>query len=332
MKKIVVIQTAFPGDVILATPIFEALRDAWPDSHLTAVVRPESLLLLRDNPYINDVLIYDKYGNDRGLKGLLRISGLIKSVDWAVIIQRYLRSALIAYLAGIKRRTGFESSRFRFLYTEAKPYHKDRHEVLRCLDLIDVTETERYRPRIFTTDETRVKTDILIRENAIKDEFAVMVPGSVWATKRYPHYADLIDMVKEEFGLDTVLLGSADDVEVSKSIVNDARHKPLDLTGETDLLVSAEIISRSRIAFTNDSAPAHMAAAVGTPVIAIFGPTIPEFGFSPYSDVSEVVDIGQLHCRPCSTHGSKKCPEKHFRCMLELTPERVVKAARTLIA
>ncbi len=332
MRKIVVIQTAFPGDVILATPVFEALKDTWPDSHLAAVVRPESHLILRDNPYLDDILIYDKYGRDKGLKGLIRLSGFIKGVDWAVIIQRYLRSALVAYLAGIKRRTGFESSRFRFLYTETKPYHKDRHEVFRCLDLIDVTETERYQPCIFITDETRIKTDRLFREEAIIDEFAVVAPGSVWATKRYPHYADLIDIVKEEFGLDTVLIGGADDIEVSKMIANDARHKPFNLTGKTDLLVSAEIISRSRIAFTNDSAPAHMAAAVKTPVIAIFGPTIPEFGFTPYSDVSRVVDIGQLHCRPCSTHGSKKCPEKHFRCMLELMPGRIINAARSLIA
>ncbi|UCC80409.1 MAG: glycosyltransferase family 9 protein [Candidatus Zixiibacteriota bacterium] len=332
MEKIAVIQTAFPGDVILATPIFEALKDARPDSFLTAVVRPESHPLLRDNPYVDDILIFDKYGRDKGLKGLIGISRLIKGADWAVIIQRYLRSALVAYLAGIKRRTGFDSSGFRFLYTETKPYRKDRHEVLRCLDLIDVVETERYRPCIFITDETKLKTDRLFREEAIMDEFAVATPGSVWATKRYPHYADLIDMVKEEFGLDTVLLGGADDVEVSKMIANGSRHKPFNLTGKTDLLVSAEIISRSRIAFTNDSAPAHMAAAVKTPVIAIFGPTIPEFGFSPYSDISRVVDIGQLHCRPCSTHGSKKCPEKHFRCMLELMPERIISAARSLIA
>jgi heptosyltransferase-2 len=332
MKKIVVIQTAFPGDVILATPLFEALKDSEPECHLTAVVRPESHLLLRDNPYIDDIIIYDKYGKDRGLKGTIRVSWLLKDFDWAIIIQRYLRSALIAYLAGIKKRTGFGLSGLRFLYNDIKPYGEDKHEVLRCLDLIDAVEPEKYRPRIFITDETRIKTDRLLREQAIKDEFAVVAPGSVWATKRYPHFAELIDMAKEELALDTVLLGGPEDVEVSKSIVKDVRHKPFDLTGRTDLLVSADIISRSRVTFANDSAPAHMAAAVQTPVIAIFGPTVPEFGFSPYFDKSKVVDIGRLYCRPCSRHGSKKCPKKHFRCMVDLPPEKAIEAAGKLIA
>ncbi|UCE66850.1 MAG: lipopolysaccharide heptosyltransferase II [Candidatus Zixiibacteriota bacterium] len=332
MKKIIVIQTAFPGDVILATPVFEALKDMAPGCFLAAVIRPESYPLLKDNPHIDDILIYNKYGNERGLKGIIRISRLIRDYDWAVIIQRYLRSALIAYLAGIKRRTGFGSSGFRFLYTEKKPYHENRHEVLRCLDLTGVAEAGKYRPRIFIMDKARKKTDKLLSDSGIRNSFAVVAPGSVWATKRYPHFAELIDLVKEEFGLEVILLGGADDIEVSKSVVNNSRHKPFDLTGKTDLLVSAGIISRSRITFTNDSAPAHMAAAVETPVVAIFGPTIPEFGFSPYSEKTRVVDNGKLYCRPCSRHGSKKCPQRHFRCMMDLLPEKVIKAARPLIA
>jgi len=332
MKKIAVIQTAFPGDVILSTPVFEALKDIDSECFLTAVVRPESHPLFKDNPYKDEILIYNKYGKDRGLKGIIRISGLLKDFDWAIIIQRHLRSALIAYLAGIKRRTGFVSSDVRFLYNDLKPYGEDKHEVLRCLDLIDAAESQKYRPRIFITAETRKKTDKLLSDSMIHDGFAVVAPGSVWATKRYPHFAGLIDMVREEFGLDVILLGSPDDIGVSKSIVTNTRHKPLDLTGKTDLLISADIISRARIAFTNDSAPAHMAAAVQTPVIAVFGPTIPEFGFSPYFDKSRVVDIGKLYCRPCSRHGSKKCPKKHFRCMVDLSPEKVIGAARILVA
>jgi len=325
MKKIAVIQTAFPGDVILATPVFEALKDIWPESVLAAVIRPESYPLLKYNPYIDDILIYDKYGKDRGMRGVIRVSRLIKDFDWAIIIQRYLRSALIAYFAGIKKRTGFQSSRFRFLYSEKIPYDKNIHEVLRCLHLIGVSDAGKYLPRIFIGDETRLDTDRLLSESGIKGDFAVAAPGSVWATKRYPHFAGLMDMVKEGYGMDVILLGGPDDIEVSNSIVNNARYKPFDLTGKTDLLVSSEIISseiisRSRIVFANDSAPAHIAAAVQTPVVAIFGPTVPEFGFSPYSGKSRVADVGKLYCRPCST------------CMMDLLPERIIKAAKTLIA
>jgi len=331
MNKIAVIQTAYPGDVILATPVFEALKNRFPNCVLAAVVRPESYLLLRDNPHIDDIIVYDKYGRDGRIRGLVRISKLLKGFDWAIIIQRYLRSALLPLMAGIKKRTGYETSRVNFLYSEKKPYDNGRHEVLRCLDLIDAGNDTRCRPRIFVGDEVRAEADKLMAENRIEGEFAVVAPGSVWATKRYPYYSELIDGIKEKFGLEVILLGGVDDKGISKRISDRCGFKPLDLTGETDLLLSAEIISRAKIVFSNDSAPAHMAAAVETPVAAIFGPTVPGFGFSPYFDKSVVVDIGELYCRPCTTHGSEKCPQKHFRCLVDLKPEKVLEKADSLI-
>jgi len=332
MNKIAVIQTAYPGDVILATPVFEALKDRFPGSVLAAVVRPESYLLLRDNPHIDDIIVYDKYGRDGGIRGLLRTAKPLKGFDWAIIIQRYLRSALLPLVAGIKRRTGFKTSGVSFLYSERKHYDDGRHEVQRCLDLIDAGNDTRYRPRIFMGDKVRGEADRLMAERGIEGEFAVVAPGSVWATKRYPYYPELIDGIKDKFGLNIILLGAADDQEISRRISNRCGYKPLDLTGETDLLLSAEIISRAKIVFSNDSAPAHMAAAVETPVVAIFGPTVPGFGFSPYFAKSFVVDVGELYCRPCTTHGSEKCPQKHFRCMVDLKPERVLEKAESLLA
>jgi heptosyltransferase-2 len=138
-------------------------------------------------------------------------------------------------------------------------------------------------------------------------------------------------MIIERFNLEIILLGGSGDMEDSRNILENCRHKPLDLTGKTDLLISSAIISEARIVFANDSAPSHIAAAVETPVVAIFGPTVKEFGFSPYFEKSAVVDIGDLYCRPCTTHGSKKCPQKNFRCMLDLPPEKVVAEAESLI-
>jgi heptosyltransferase-2 len=331
MNKIAVIQTAYPGDVILATPVFEALRDRFPNCVLAAVVRPESFLLLRDNPHIDNIIVYDKYGRDRGIMGLFRVARLLKGFDWAIIIQRYLRSALLPLMAGIKKRTGYGSSGVSFLYSEKKYNDKGRHEVQRCLDLIDAGNDSRYRPRIFVGDEVRVEADKLLAECGVEGDFAVVAPGSVWATKRYPYYPELIDGIRTRFGLNIVLLGGAADKEISRRISDKCGFKPLDLTGETDLLHSAEIISRAKIVFSNDSAPAHMAAAVETPVAAIFGPTVPGFGFWPYFARSVVVDIGELYCRPCTTHGSEKCPQMHFRCMVDLKPERVLEMAESLI-
>lgn len=331
MKRIAVIQTSFPGDVILATPVFEALKNRFPECILAAVIRPEPYPLLKNNPYIDNLIVYDKYGRDRGIRGILRISGLLKGFDWAVIIQRYLRSALIPFVAGIKKRTGYKSGGFSFLYNDKIPYDKDRHEVLRCLDLIDAGRETRYRPRIFIGDEAKAEGEKLILDSGVKNDFAVVAPGSVWATKKYPHFAELIDIISDRFNLDIIMLGGTGDKEDSKAIVDRCRRKPIDLTGQTDLLISSAIISKAKIVIANDSAPAHMAAAMNTPVVAIFGPTIPGFGFAPYNEKSAAVDIGELYCRPCSIHGSRKCPQKHFRCMVELTPEKVAAEAELLI-
>jgi heptosyltransferase-2 len=98
------------------------------------------------------------------------------------------------------------------------------------------------------------------------------------------------------------------------------------------MLLSAAIMSKAKIVIANDSAPGHLAAAVNTPVVSIFGPTVPEFGFAPFSDKAIVVDIGELECRPCSKHGDNVCPRKHFKCMRELKPETVVDAVEKLLA
>jgi heptosyltransferase-2 len=331
VDKIAVIQTAFPGDVILATPVFEALKNRNSDCRLTAVVRPESYPLISNNPFVDEKITFDKNGKDCGLRGLLKISRLIRDLDWAIIIQRYFRSALLAYLAGAKKRTGFDISGFRFLYNDVVPYDRKKHEVHRCLDLAGESDHEKYRPRIFINDESRATADMLLSDRKVKIDFAVAAPGSVWATKRYAHYLQLIDLIKEILHLDIVLLGGEGDIELAGHIENSSGHKPINLVGKTDLLVSAEIISRARIVFANDSAPAHMAAAVDTPVVAIFGPTVPEFGFAPYSRRSRVVDIGELYCRPCSTHGTRTCPQKHFRCMKELPAGNIIEAAKSLL-
>jgi heptosyltransferase-2 len=330
MTKIAVIQTAFPGDLILATPVFEALKAHYPDCRISAVIRPESSCLLRNNPYIDNILIYDKYGADKGLAGMWKMSGRLKGHDKAIIVQRHFRSALIAFLAGIPDRVGFDISSARLLYTSRIRYNYDKHEVERCLDLVGAGDSD-FRPHIYIDSESSQQMDNLLQQNGINSNFAAVAPGSVWPTKRYVHYSRLIDLVYETLGLRSVLLGGPDDKGLAQSIAGSTAHRPVDLCGQTDLIQSAAIIAKAKILFCNDSAPMHIAAAVGTPVVAVFGPTVPSFGFAPYSENSIVVDIGKLECRPCSIHGSKKCPRGHFKCMRELPADRIIERGRLLL-
>ena len=332
MRNIAVIQTAFPGDVILATPIFEALKTNDPQCEITAMVRPESTSLLKNNPHINTIISYDKYGVDKGVRGLLRIASKLRGYDKAIIVQRHLRSTLIAYLAHIPERIGYDISSGKFLLTRIIKYRLDKHEVQRCLDLLEINDVDSYKPKIFLDDETTERAKRILAQYGVKSDFIVMAPGSVWNTKRYPRYSELINLISQQFELPVILVGGQGDRLLANSICEAAIIPPIDLTGRTNLLESAAIISKAKLIISNDSAPSHIAAAVGTPVIAIFGPTVPTFGFTPYSEKSAVVDIGKLYCRPCTTHGSRRCPEQHFRCMLELSPEKIIEAAKSLFA
>jgi heptosyltransferase II len=330
--KIVVIQTAFPGDVILSAPIFKALKELHTGCHTAAIVRPESTCLLNDNPFIDEIIPFDKYGAQGGIWGLVQLAKKIKGFDIAIIVQRHLRSALIPFLARIPKRIGFVNSSANFLYTYKEKYRSDKHEVERCLGLIGVDNAnKRYRPEIYITDELNDFARELLNENKIKGDFAVVAPGSVWPTKRYVHYPEVIDLIYENLGLQVVLLGSQEEFYSLNKIEALSSHIPVNLAGKTNLLQSAAVISKARLVISNDSAPAHLAAAVGTPVVAIFGPTIPSFGFAPYADRAATVDIGDLYCRPCSRHGSKRCPQKHFICMKELQPEKVIEAVKLLL-
>jgi heptosyltransferase-2 len=264
------------------------------------------------------------------MSGIVRLAGRLRGCNQAFVIQRHFRSALVAFLAGIPERIGFDNSPARFLYTRRIEYRSDFHEVRRCLSLAGIDD-EKYSPIIRIDDGCRERVQRLLESSGIAGNFAVVAPGSIWPTKRYPYYPGLIHLINEKLGLPVVLIGGREDERLAQSVASDCRTPPLNLAGRTDILESAAVISKAEIAFTNDSAPAHLAAAVGTPVAAVFGPTVPRFGFTPYSANSGVVDIGDLYCRPCGRHGHKICPEKHFRCMLDLAPTKIIEAAGSLL-
>jgi heptosyltransferase-2 len=155
-----------------------------------------------------------------------------------------------------------------------------------------------------------------------------LAPGSVWATKRWPYYPELARLLADAGRI--VLVGGAEDGPLAAE-VRAAVPAAVDATGALPLLASAELIGRCGVMVTNDSAPLHLASAMGTPTVAIFGPTVPEFGFGPLAPARVVVGHDSLTCRPCDRHGPRRCPLGHFRCMRELTPEAVAGETRRLL-
>jgi heptosyltransferase-2 len=156
-----------------------------------------------------------------------------------------------------------------------------------------------------------------------------LAPGSVWATKRWPYYAELAKLLGREVRL--AVVGGDTDRALAAEIVAATEGMAIDTTGKLSLLASAELIGRAALLVTNDSAPLHLASAMNTPTIAVFGPTVPAFGFGPLAERAETVGVVNLECRPCDRHGPKRCPLGHWRCMRELDAEAMADRARAIV-
>ena len=320
-----VVQTAFLGDVVLTTPLLEAL--ARHDGPLDVVTTPAAAALLATHPAVRRVLPYDKKGKDAGLAGLVRLARVLRAerYDTAYLPHRSLRTAVLARLAGIPRRVGFADA-WPFLYTEARPRPGQGHEIDRLLALAGESSAS-FAPRLVPGPEDARAAEALLSGAGITGAFVALAPGSIWGSKRWSYYADLAARLAARVAVAAV--GSADDRAAGEAIVAAARGaggRAVNACGTLSLLGATALIGRARALVTNDSAPLHLATAVGTPIVALFGPTIPEFGFGPIGLEDTVLGVEGLVCRPCSAHGPPACPLGHHRCMRDLSVDRVLQA------
>lgn len=327
-KNIVVWQTAFLGDLILTTPLFHSIKNIFPDAKLSVISKPFGKEVLKNNPYIDNLIIFDKknISNWKLLKLLKKYR-----FDLAISPHRSHRASYTLFLAGIKRRIGFDRAGFSFLYTDTVKHRFDgTHEIDRNLSLLkplnNYREDKLYKyPEIFLTEEEEKS----YKKFKLDDKsYTVIASGSKWATKRWTveGFSELINILLKS-GETVVLFGSKEDIEYTNEILKniDNEKNLINLVGKTDLRESFSIIKHAKILISNDSAPIHMAVSFNTPVVDIYGPTITEFGFYPYRN-GIVVEFKNLSCRPCGLHGHKSCPEGHFKCMKSITANDILKA------
>ncbi len=336
VHHILVIQTAFAGDVILTIPLLQALKREHPSALLDVVVVPRTAPLLANHPAVNRVIPYDKRGRDAGVRGLRRMVTLLRTgkYDLALIPHRSIRSAVLAAWARIPLRVGFTSSAGRFLLTSAFKADRSLHEVDRNLSLlkgIGVSPDSiprRELPRLYPSAEDVGRVEEFLRERGVgaNRRLAAVAPGTVWNTKRWPkeRFAELCRALAE-MQRTVVLIGGTEDSGLCEEIVRLAASPGvISAAGRLTLLQSAELIRRCEVLVSNDSAPMHLALAVGTPVTAIYGATIPGFGFAPFGPRDTVIETVGLSCRPCSIHGGDRCPIGTFECMQRISAGDVV--------
>ena len=321
-----VVQTSFLGDVVLTTPLIAELAKRGDVDVLTT--RPGAEIL-SNNPAIRNTIVYEKRDADRGLSGFIRVTGRVRHnrYDLSYMAQGSWRSAALAVAAGVKHRIGFDTSAGRALYTERVQYQPDRHHAERLLslafsDCADPLQPEQVRPRVYPGDEERRVVDKLLANAGIGEDFVVLAPGSAWGTKRWPFYPELARLVAERFPV--VVVGGNGDVEAGQAILGQLTEgRGMNAAGVLSLLGSAELIGRATALVGNDSAPQHLASAMGTRTVTVYGPTTPAFGFGPLAPRSDTAGVTELLCRPCDRHGPARCPLGHWRCMRELSSRQV---------
>lgn len=333
-----VIQTSFLGDLILTTPLIAELAGRGP---VDVVVTPGAAPLLANNPSIRDVIVYDKRGDDRGLFGLWGSSRKLRSragteggqekrgSTVAYLAQGSVRSAMLAILAGVSERVGFSTSAGRHLYTRIVAFRDDQHHAERVWRLSATSPDEQptaaqLRPRIFPGDQEVSAVERMLAASVGSPTMIGLAPGSAWGTKRWPQYAALAARLAPRARI--AIIGGLPDTPAAQAITAAIHpHRPVDSVGKLSLLGSAELIGRCSALVTNDSAPLHLASAMGTPTLALFGPTVPEFGFGPLAPKRAIAGVKGLPCRPCSRHGPQQCPLTHWRCMRDLGVDDVVR-------
>lgn len=309
------------------------------------LVRPDAVALVEPLAGTGRVVAFDKRGGAAGVAGIVRTARALRAVgfDAAIAVQRSLRTALVLAAAGIPRRVGFAGA------PGAPFYHRrvvasGEHARDRLLGLVSGLDLPRPEPapdpRLVVDPRAAAEVAALLAAAGIGPghRLLVVAPGSAWATKRWPaaRFGRLATMLSREFDAVAVVGSRADAAlagEALRALAETGSGAPVavDLCGRTDVAGLVASIARARLVVANDSAPGHVAGALGIPVVSLFGPTVPSFGFAPIGPRTAVVERA-LDCRPCARHGGDACPIRTHACMESIEVTQVASSARSLLA
>jgi len=337
MKRILIIRLSSLGDILLATPVARALRIRFPSAEIDWLTESRFAALLTTNPDINRVIAYDKQGADSGLPGLLRLGRKLKSAGYELILdlQHKVRSQALARLARGGRLRSFRKRSVKDLFIELlsrKPLPVKAHAVdmyLEALAELDIDGKSVPRRLIYSIPgqaEAEAKQRMASVKIKGRDNIA-LCPGAAHLTKRWPgaSFAQLAEELAHK-GATPIILGGTPDKEIIAEISNLAPESAKSLV--VDIPVMAAVLARCQAVVCCDSGPLHLASAVGTPVVGIYGPTS-SIRWGPTGVVHRIVEL-KLDCAPCSNHGGPRCPKGHHACMGDLSVETVARALRSL--
>lgn len=324
---VLVVQTAFLGDVLLTLPLLSALGHAFPGVRRVLVTTPQAAAFVEGLPHAEDVIVFDKRGRHRNAAARRALSAELHDMkpDWVLVPHKSFRTAMLVKPIDAPCTVTFDDASARRYATDRVAYPWQLHDADRQLALLrpmlpnEIWTKERVGRLEVCTEEDRQYVRHTLDAEGIGPDYIVVAPGTVWPTKQWPldHVRTFVGDLRRN-GRQVVVVG---DASLTGRI--DAGSGVVDLCGRTTLRQAAAVIHGARAVVANDSAPIHIASLQGVPVLALFGPTVPEFGFAPYGNRVQVVQRTDLACRPCSPHGSRRCPIGTHECLRGIRPDTV---------
>ena len=326
MNRVLVIQTASLGDAIIATALLEKLHGRFPAAETDLLVQKGADALFAGHPYLHTLFVWDK--KKQKYAGLHRLIRRIRKRHYDVVVnvQRFAATGWICLRSGAKETVGFDKNPFSRFFSRRIPheisaenylYEADRNQRL----ITHLTDGEAAPTRLYPTD-----SDEQAVSGYKEQPYLTLSPSSLWGTKQYPkeRWIQLIQAADRHYQI--YLLGSPKDFPLCEEIRKACPEQLVrNLCGSLSLLQSAALMRDAEMNFTNDSAPLHLAAAVGAEVCAVFCSTVPAFGFAPRGENIRIIETDEpLPCRPCGLHGHKQCPQQHFRCAWSIPIEKLI--------
>lgn len=327
--KILIIQTAFLGDVVLATAVIEDLIQQYPTAQIDFLVRKGNESILQNNPHLRKVIIWQK--KEQKWKHWWQILQQIRQEKYDILVnlQRFFSTGLWTFLSKAKITIGFNKNPFSWSFTHAAKHviGNGTHEVVRNRQLISPILTQQLpapRPAMYPSEKDKKSV-----ESYQITPYVCIAPASVWFTKQFPidKWRELIAALPKDWNI--YLIAGKEDQHLCEKIAKDY-FNVFNLAGKLSLLQSAALMQKAIMNYTNDSAPMHLASAVDAPITAIYCSTLPTFGFGPVATRSFVIETQKkLSCRPCGVHGKPVCPQKHFECAYSIKVKQLLETIET---
>lgn len=332
--NVLVVRFSSIGDVLLTTPLLRSIRQRHPEAQITVLTKRAFAPLLSHNPRIDRVMALEPSGS------LVHIAAELRGENFTHLLDLHdsVRSRMLrALIPGPWRTYPKHRIRRAFLihakrnrYRDLRPVPERYFDAARELDVV----ADGKPPEFFLDTPARHEAAAWLVAQGLSParRLVAIAPGAAHQTKRWPvdYWSRLLHSVVCA-GMDVVIVGGPDDAELADDLAREHRDRTWRAAGRFGLQGTGALLEHARALISGDTGVMHMATGVGTPVVALFGPTVRPFGFFPYAPAAEVLET-DLACRPCSAMGGQVCPRGHHRCMKEITPASVFDALRRSIA